>query len=104
MEELINPSSTATATTSLDDIESIITDLLHNLLVQHKIPPIVEQEEAVIRRSPRLQQKNFVTTISKLQVQYPSQLPEFTQLVVHYMETSKIYFPLKRLKPSNFRN
>jgi hypothetical protein len=43
MEDLITPSSTATATSSLDDIESIDTDLLYNLLVQHRIQPIVAQ-------------------------------------------------------------
>jgi hypothetical protein len=41
MEEIITPSSTATS--SFDDIESIDTDLLYNLLVQHRIPPIVAQ-------------------------------------------------------------
>jgi hypothetical protein len=43
MEEIITPSSTATATSSLEEIESIDTDLLYNLLVQHRIPPIVAQ-------------------------------------------------------------
>lgn len=149
MKEIITPSSTAAATSSLDDIESIDTDLLCNLLVQHRIPPIVaqrfknemmdgyvlskletipvqlipeigvqikfheffkkltgrdldypagyrgtvyepivEQEEGVIRRSPLSQQKNYVTPGNKLQVQYPSQLPEFSPLIVHYMETN----------------
>jgi hypothetical protein len=41
MEEITTPSSTTTATSTLDDIESIQTHLLYNQLVQHKIPPIV---------------------------------------------------------------
>ena len=42
MEEIITPSSTA-ATADEIELESVDTDLLYNLLIQHRIPPIVAQ-------------------------------------------------------------